>query len=421
MCDIMILRKNGYTYFAKNSDREPGEAQLVVRIQPAVNDKSAKIKTTYLEINQTKDRFGVILSKPFWIWGAEMGANDQGVVIGNTAIFSKVQEKTNGLIGMDLLRLGLERGSSAKHALNEITNLLQKYGQGGVCGYYDKSLRYDNSFIIADANEAWVLEAVNRHWVAKKVDIFAATSNCMTIGTDFDLKSDGIEDFAKQRGLFSGKGDFDFTKAFDTRFIPFFARSKQRLATSISSLRKTYEAPEIKSADIMNILRCHQSFSTSHYARTNSDTCMHMAGYIRRSQTCGSMVSFINATKSTHFFTGTSAPCLSIFKPVNFNYLEEFCVLNKDEFTVKDSIWQRHEHIHRRIILNPNDRDELLKSRDDAENKIHACFDLQSYDKICFQWENHWYEHFRKKPFCYSPLSFYSQIWRRLNKVDSIE
>ncbi len=50
---------------------------------------------------------GVILSKPAWMWGAEMGANDHGVVIGNEAIFTKLQgpdDSEEKLLGMDLLR-----------------------------------------------------------------------------------------------------------------------------------------------------------------------------------------------------------------------------------------------------------------------------------------------------------------------------
>ena len=38
---------------------------------------------------------------------------------------------TELVLGMDLLRLGLERASSAKEALNIITGLLETYGQVG--------------------------------------------------------------------------------------------------------------------------------------------------------------------------------------------------------------------------------------------------------------------------------------------------
>ena len=51
---------------------------------------------------------GVVLSKPAWLWGAEIGANDQGVAIGNEAVWNRLSDPEYDavprLLGMDLLR-----------------------------------------------------------------------------------------------------------------------------------------------------------------------------------------------------------------------------------------------------------------------------------------------------------------------------
>ena len=63
-----------------------------------------------------------------------MGANEHGVAIGNEAVFTKVPyDKGPALLGMDLLRLALERAATARQALDVITGLLVEHGQGGNC------------------------------------------------------------------------------------------------------------------------------------------------------------------------------------------------------------------------------------------------------------------------------------------------
>jgi hypothetical protein len=44
-----------------------------------------KVKCTYIEVDQAAATLPCILSKPEWMWGAEMGANSLGVVIGRGA------------------------------------------------------------------------------------------------------------------------------------------------------------------------------------------------------------------------------------------------------------------------------------------------------------------------------------------------
>ena len=173
MCDTMVVTremiKEGVAMFGKNSDREPNEAQFIAYYPAADNPPGASLHCTYIDIFQVEHTHAVLLSKPFWIWGAEIGANEYGLAIGNEAIFSKVPaSKEKALLGMDLLRLGLERAKTAHQAVEVITSLLEQFGQGGPSGY-THPLFYHNSFLIVDPNEAWILETVDRHWAAKQV------------------------------------------------------------------------------------------------------------------------------------------------------------------------------------------------------------------------------------------------------------
>jgi dipeptidase len=139
------------------------------------------VKCTYIEIPQVRETCQVLLAKPFWIWGAEMGSNEFGVTIGNEAVFTKTPyNKQAGLIGMDFLRLALERSDTAAAALTTIIQLLEEYGQGGNCGCAH-AFYYHNSYLICDQEEAWVLETSGREWAAEKVVDVRSISNAITM------------------------------------------------------------------------------------------------------------------------------------------------------------------------------------------------------------------------------------------------
>lgn len=172
MCDTLVAIGNatadGTTILAKNSDREPNEAHVLVHIPRAHHEPGTTVKCTYIEVPQVPETYEVLPCKPFWIWGCEMGVNEHGVAIGNEAVFTREPyNKAPGLIGMDYIRLALERADTARRALEIIVQLLEIYGQGGNCGFRHETY-YHNSYIIADPQEAWVLETVGKQWAAER-------------------------------------------------------------------------------------------------------------------------------------------------------------------------------------------------------------------------------------------------------------
>jgi secernin len=354
MCDTIVavppatknFGKDAVVWFGKNSDREPGEAQIVEHLPAQKFSSPSKVRCTYIEIPQANETYEVVLSRPFWMWGAEMGANSRGVAIGNEAVFTKLPVPKIGLTGMDLLRLALERSGTAREALDLITRLIGEIGQGGLCGYRHKGFRYHNSFIIADPQEAWVLETADKHWTAQRVRGVRTISNVLTIGKDFDLISDGAYEFAKEKGWYKSANDFDFAKAFGDPFYSFSSGGDVRRACT--RRRLMLSDGKIGRADLFAALRDHVGQTPEKGLRLQTP-CGHASWMKTRQsgQTTGSMVSRLDAAGSLHWLTGTSSPCLSVFKP--FVLGEETIstgVLAGEGFDA-ESLWWRHEQFHR--------------------------------------------------------------------------
>ncbi len=87
MCDtfgaLPSVTVDGSVVFGKNSDREPNEAQALEYHAARVYSPPTTLQCTYRAIPQVKATLGILISRLFWMWGAEMGANEKGVVIGN--------------------------------------------------------------------------------------------------------------------------------------------------------------------------------------------------------------------------------------------------------------------------------------------------------------------------------------------------
>lgn len=183
MCDSLVAlvpaTDTGRTIFAKNSDRPPDEHQVLER-HPA-RPSAGTVRCTYIDVEDV-DTIAVTGSRPWWQWGFEHGVNDAGVVAGNETIYTTLDPRgaPPALIGMDLVRLGLERAITAADWVDVVTALLERYGQGG-SGHHGVDRPYWSSFLVADRYTAFVVETSGREWAVEPVERTRAISNRTTI------------------------------------------------------------------------------------------------------------------------------------------------------------------------------------------------------------------------------------------------
>lgn len=385
MCDTMVAlpstTKNGKMLFAKNSDRSPNEPLLMVRYGEKTYDLETNptVQLTYITIPQVKKTNEVVLMKPNWIWGAEMGFNKFGLNIGNEAVFTKEKKGKESLIGMDMLRLALERTANAKDALELIIGLLELYGQGGNCGF-GHEFHYHNSFLIADKERAYVLETAGKFYAAKMVKGSYAISNCLSIGNDFDIIHPFAIEYAIRKRRCSLVEEFSFAKCYSDTIFTHFSKANNRRCKAMEILEENQG--NITENTMMEVLRSH-SPSYKENKNSVSSVCMHAGGLVG-DHTTGSYVASI--TDEIYYVTGSSLPCQSIFKPLIWT--ENMPIAYEDEKKA-EKYWLRYERLQRFILSGQIDKKTYIADKNAFEKEQLRLFhgskrDEASINKI---WE----------------------------------
>lgn len=417
MCDTFVIcpkySKNGKMIFAKNSDRSPNEAHVFSHIERKVYSSPCNVKCTYISIPQASTTYAVTLFKPDWIWGAEMGYNEHNLFIGNEAVFTNqgYGKENDGLIGMDLLRLALERAKTPMEAIYVITTLIKTYSQNGNCGY-DHDFRYHNSFLIANDVEAYHLETAGEYYCYKKVDGVYAISNRLSIDKDYDFVCQEAIEYAIASKKIKSYGDFSFCKVFSEPIFTFFSGSKKRQSLITQYLNGEKEK-NIRSA--INALRLH-SFDSDKVKASLTSPCMHY-GTIVGDHTTGSMVAEISSNGNHIVFaTLSSTPCVSMFKPILDN-----SVVDKDD----KYYWVKREFLNRSFFSKESRLSDFKPLCNKLENEyldIVESEDMNNWElrkKIteeAFKEENELVSTYlkdlpEKLHFCGNPL--YNYLWSK--------
>lgn len=305
MCDTVCVFGEHRMLFAKNSDRPPTEPQVVRSF--ARRAATAGLHTQYIEIPD-HDAYAFVGSQPTWLWGVEHGVNEHGVAIGNEKVWTigRPRARLAALLGMDIVRLGLERAATADAALSVMSELVERYGQGG-SGELDHDEPYDSSFLIADRDGGWILETCDRTWVAVPIESGASISNRLSVTTDWTRASADVEPHA------------DFQRWRNPK-VP-TAIADHRLAATQRAVTGSVSDPRA----IASLLRDHGGEGVPRDVAPLPDSpgednrgvtvCMHVPGV---QATTASMITTMSPDRSDapRIWAALGSPCVSVYVPI---------------------------------------------------------------------------------------------------------
>jgi dipeptidase len=349
MCDAAVVSgphtRSGRVVFGKNSDRKQGECQPFLQFSAAHHPEGAELRCTHISIPQVRDTFRVMGHSPWWVWGFEHGVNECGVVVGNLAVFSREPpEETPGLIGMDLVRLALERADSARAAVDVIVELLAAHGQGGAALAPGGS-GYHNSFLLADGQGAFILETTGRRYAVRSAQR-DALSNHLCLHADWSEASPDLEAVARQSGWWSGAGKLDVAAAFRNEHVPGLI-SDPRHGRALELL---VASEEHDVASMQRLLRDHRdgglapSVGATPEDEAYYTLCMHSEPV---GTTTASLVTEIPAGPSLVWpaWISFGTPCTGIFLPTYITGVIPAALARGDDTPSEDSAWWIFERL----------------------------------------------------------------------------
>jgi dipeptidase len=370
-CDTFVAlagaTAEGATLLGKNSDRYPWECQRIVSIPAREHPRGARVQCQYIDVPQVERTARVLGAQPYWLWGFEHGVNEHGVAIGNEMVVTREPVAAAGLLGMDLVRLGLERGRSAAEAVEIMSGLLQVHGQGG-SGQPHFEWAYHNSFLVADRRDAWVLETSGRHWAARAVASHANITNHVSIGSDWDRLGPDVQEHARRKGWAAPGSRLDFARAYrDTETLPpHVSEGRGRRGAALlaaSGGRLTLEA-------LRDILRDH--YDAGRVYRPGRDPgeaeyfslCMHGGELM---STTASMVAVLGDEASPPMaWMALGTPCVSVFLPYYLEGEVSEAVSRGGKEPSLDSPWWSFRELLSWVEADPHERGPRVRAYWDA-------------------------------------------------------
>lgn len=354
-CDTMVAvpsaTSHGQTLFAKNSDRPKDECQPLELHERQTHAPGSNTACQFVTLPQIEQTWRHVGSRPWWCWGYEHGFNEHQVVIGNEGLASRIDSASEPkLIGMEVLRIGLERGRTAREAVDWMTRVISQYGQGKFDNA-DNVRTYDNGYIVADPTEAFVIETAGHQWAVQRVERALGISNVYSVETDFESVSPTAESEAVANGWWETGKSFSFADAY----------SRNDRTTGSGAMRRRRACAVLGAADggidlatMMALLADHSGAENPNepwqqQIQPGQGICVHYDKPESGGNTAASLIADLCADGSRLpvYWCSFYSPCLSLFFPVFIEgRLPEVLSVGSEDPTPDSPWWRFHRLVH---------------------------------------------------------------------------
>jgi secernin len=381
MCDTLCGPGPAGMVFAKNSDRPVGEVQLAVPFgrRPTAG---CTLRTQYLSIGDT-GAHAALLSCPTWLWGAEHGVNEFGVAIGNERVNTvhDAGAARPALIGMDLVRLGLERARSAAEAVDIVIDLLTTHGQGGIADAAHHEA-YDSSFLIADPDHAFVLDTSGTDYAAAPFPSGVAISNRLAVGAAWTRASASVEDgddFDRFRDRSQPTDSADARLAASRAFLTGATNGATNGATGLTPaataahLRDHGHGPWGAPGTPGTVDPPPTASLLNDGAGPAASVCMHLAdrGVVSAASMIAVLPAELAAGAPLRAYVALGSPCVSVYVPAFVRTVAGPPPFVPFELST-EAMWRAVDALRQRAEADPEAIDQIRAILDPVEDELWA-------------------------------------------------
>ncbi len=200
---------NQTSLFALNHHAPSAEHPSLILQRGQTHEPGEYSTLRQLRLPETRHSATVLALQTPGQWGYEYGVNEHRVALGVTSWETRFSGDAPTFHGSDLVRLMLERGQSARSAIDTAIDLLSRHGE-------HESAR-GNIFLVADAEESFVLETAGQHWALLECGPTRVVTDAAMIRQDWRRLAPGLATEMIEKGQWEDDGSkLDFVRCLST-------------------------------------------------------------------------------------------------------------------------------------------------------------------------------------------------------------